>query len=189
MKVKEILQVLDIDADALIQDLENVGIPAKLDTDIDPITIKKLSKKYGVDIKPIKAKKPSKQPTKAPTEQKVPEVKERAKAKTVETKPIESKPKEQPKKPVVKEDKKPVEVRTERDKKPVEAKIPTDISKKTPKVEVKPKEEPEIELTRVYDDLYQDFEEQTKTYTRLKNVKKRSSKSIRNRQTNLPLEN
>lgn len=189
MKVKEILQVLEIDADGLIQDLENVGIPAKLDTEIDAITIKKLSKKYGVDIKPIKPKKTPKKTTNAPEVKKIPEVKktpevkEVKKAKTIETKSIE-----QPKKPVVKEEKNPVVARTERDKKPVEGKIPTETSKKTPQVEGKPIVEHEVELTRVYDDIYQDFEEPTKTYTRLKNVKKKSSKSIRNRQTNIPFE-
>lgn len=197
MKVKEILQVLDIAADALLQDLENVGIPADLETEIDPVTIKKLSKKYGVDIKPTKVKKAPKVEPKKTSKEKPAEVKEQPKAKPSEqkakpseqkAKPSEQKAKEQPKKPVVKEEKKPVEVRTEKDKKPLEPKFTTETSKKTTKQSKKVEEEPEIELTRVYDDLYQDFEEPTRVYTRLKNVKKKNSKSVRNRQANVPVE-
>lgn len=36
------------------------------------------------------------------------------------------------------------------------------------------REEPEIELTRVYDDKYTEYEKETRVHVRLKNVKKRA---------------
>ena len=67
MKVKEIIEILEIEAEKLISQLDNVGIEADLDTEIPNDVIKKLSKLYKKDIKPIKAKKPvesEEQPTK-----------------------------------------------------------------------------------------------------------------------------
>lgn len=65
------------------------------------------------------------------------------------------------------------------DKKPVpETRKPV---KDQPKM---PSQEEELELTRVYDDKYNDYEKETKVYTRIKNVKKKPS--IRGtRQTNI----
>ena len=67
MKVKEIIEILGVEAEKLISQLDNVGIEADLDTEIPNDVIKKLSKLYKKDIKPIKAKKPvesEEQPTK-----------------------------------------------------------------------------------------------------------------------------
>ena len=56
MKVKEIIEILGVEAEKLINQLDNVGIEADLDTEIPNDVIKKLSKLYKKDIKPIKAK-------------------------------------------------------------------------------------------------------------------------------------
>lgn len=56
MKVKEIIEILNVEKDKLIAQLDNVGIEADLDTEIPNDVIKKLSKLYKKDIKPIKAK-------------------------------------------------------------------------------------------------------------------------------------
>ena len=52
MKVKEIIEILEVSADKLISQLDNVGIEADLDTEIPNDVIKKLSKLYKKDIKP-----------------------------------------------------------------------------------------------------------------------------------------
>ena len=63
MKVKEIIEILEVSADKLISQLDNVGIEADLDTEIPNDVIKKLSKLYKKDIKPIKAKKSTEEKT------------------------------------------------------------------------------------------------------------------------------
>ena len=205
MKVKEILEVLQVSQptvteESLLTDLENVGKKTDLEAEIDPNTIKKLSKKYGVDIKPIKAKKPAKEPvTETKKEEKKPVSNEKAK---VDVKPV-VRPVEKAKETVKKEIKE-TEVKSankreenkqvvnsENIKKPVEAKNPMENRKteqKKPKTDKSNEIVEDVELTRVYDDTYQDFEEPTKTYRRLKNVKKRTSKTTRNRQANVPIE-
>jgi len=57
MKVKEIIEILGVQPEKLINQLDNVGIEADLDTEIPQDVIKKLSKLYKTEIKPIKAKK------------------------------------------------------------------------------------------------------------------------------------
>ena len=57
MKVKEIIEILGVEPEKLINQLDNVGIEADLDTEIPQDVIKKLSKLYKKEIKPIKAKK------------------------------------------------------------------------------------------------------------------------------------
>lgn len=57
MKVKEILEILQVPAEELLTKLDNVGIVADLETEIAQDIIRKLSKVYKVDIKPSKLKK------------------------------------------------------------------------------------------------------------------------------------
>ena len=59
MKVKDILEILKIPQEKLLKDLSNIDIEADLETDIPSDVVKKLSKRYGVELKPIKAKKES----------------------------------------------------------------------------------------------------------------------------------
>lgn len=177
MKVREIIEILEVEADKLINQLDNVGIEADLDTEIPNDVIKKLSKLYKKEIKPIKAKKSieeTEQLTK-PTKDKSPaEVKKEAKnGKENDTKKKkEIKKEEKPKKEekVIEKDKKIIEDIKEEQK----AKNDNDYE--------------ELELSRVYDDKYSEFEEEKKQYTRIKNVKKNKAKSTGNRKANVPQE-
>ncbi len=49
--------MLKVSEAELLKKLQNVGIDANIDTEIPADVIKKLSKLYKVEIKPIKAKK------------------------------------------------------------------------------------------------------------------------------------
>ena len=99
MKVKEILEVLNENnvkctEDSLLSLLDNIGYDnANIETDIDQNDLKKLSKKYGIDIKPKKVKKESK-PDAKKTDKKAEDKKvdtKKAEDKKPETKKVEDK--------------------------------------------------------------------------------------------------
>ena len=164
MKVKDILLILagKETEEGLLKKLKNVGITADSETDIREDIVKKLSKLYGVEIKAQKKKAPPKKEEVAPI-------------KEVEKVEVKVEEKEEPKK----EEK--IEVKVE--EKPKEEK---EEPKKEEKTEVKPKEEEkEIELSRVYDDAYNEYVNQDKEYTRIKNAHKRKNFKGENRQTNI----
>ena len=172
MKIKDILEALGEDVkDELYEDLSNVGFTnLTLETDIPQKTVKKLEKKYGKEIKVSSKRKTAKKET--PIEKPAPVVTAEEKVKKVE----EIK-KEEPKKVVVKKEQ-PKNVEVKKQEKPKEEK----------KVEIeKPKQEKkaveDLELSRVYDDKYDDYEEEPKVYSRLKNIKK--SKKKGGRQSNI----
>ncbi len=167
MKVKEIIEVLGVEPKELLDRLENIDIVADLETEISNEVIKKLSKLYKIEIKPIKAKKSIETP--------VVIIKQEEEEKPVETK-IEPKIEAKIETSKVIPEKKVVEPRKEEKK------------EKLPKEEVIGKENTDVELTRVYDDSYQDFEVEQTVYTRLKNVKKNKAKVTHNRQANVPYE-
>ncbi len=163
MKVKEILEVLKVSEAELLKKLQNVGIDANIDTEIPADVIKKLSKLYKVEIKPIKAKKVEVKETKKELIKEKPQQVEKPKEKTFENnspKKEESKKNDAPKK--------------------VENKV-----NKEPKKEENKKTEVEVELTRVYDDSYNDYVTKEKEYTRIKNVKKKKNNKKENRQANV----
>ena len=165
MKVKEIIEILKVEPAKLITQLENVGIEADLETEIPQNVIKKLSKSYGVEIKPVKAKKSTgttEDITKGKKEEKPVEAK-----KETENKELKQTKKEEVKK-----------------EQPVNKQQP----KKEEKVQKKQEVVEELELSRVYDDKYIDFEDEKKTHTRIKNVKKNKAKSTGNRKSNVPQE-
>ena len=188
MKVKEIIEILEVSADKLISQLDNVGIEADLDTEIPNDIIKKLSKLYKKDIKPIKAKKSteaSDQPTKQTNQEKPAEAKKEAqkgKEKEVVKKEDSKKP-QQPKKDGEKKEQ-PKKVEEPKKNPQPQKKQEVKQEPKQKKVEV----QEELELSRVYDDKYIDFEEEKKQYTRIKNVKKNKAKSTGNRKANVPQE-
>jgi translation initiation factor IF-2 len=157
MKVKEIVEILKIPQEELITKLSNVGIEADLETDIAADIIKKLSKIYKVDIKP--AKKIKKEEPKPTVEEPKVEIKEEVKE---EPKVVEPEPPQQAK------EKEPIKEVPEKQKTketPKKPEVIKDVKKEEP-VEV------DVELSRVYDDTYTDYEEEGRVYTRLKNVKK-----------------
>ena len=187
MKVREIIEILEVSADKLINQLDNVGIEADLDTEIPNDVIKKLSKLYKKDIKPIKAKKsvePTDQPMKQTKEEKPVEAKNEAKKgkEKEDVKKEEQKKTQQPKKEQEKKEQ-PKKVE-EQKKNPQPQKKQEPQQPKQKKVEV----QEELELSRVYDDKYIDFEDDKTQYTRIKNVKKNKAKSTGNRKANVPQE-
>ena len=177
MKVKEIIEILKVEPAKLITQLENVGIEADLETEIPQNVIKKLSKSYGVEIKPVKAKKSTgttEDITKGKKEEKPVEVKKEAENKELKQTKKEEVKKEQP-------------VNKQQPKKEEKPKIEQQ-PKKEEKVQKKQEVVEELELSRVYDDKYIDFEDEKKTHTRIKNVKKNKAKSTGNRKANVPQE-
>jgi len=191
MKVKEILDILKVPEEELLTKLENVGIKANLDTEISPDIIKKLSKVYKVDIKAPKVKKAEAPKKKAETK-----VVKETKKEEVQPKKVEQQPKKEVK---TKTEEKKIEKVNEGDSKKAkdnvskskEDKNLSDTKKVAAKKETivekeeddKNEPEGEIELTRVYDDTYKDYEKEAKVFTRLKNIKKKST-TRGNRQTN-----
>ena len=177
MKVKEIIEILEVEPEKLINQLDNVGIEADLDTEIPNDVIKKLSKLYKKDIKPIKAKKsiePSGETTKPTNDENQSE----GKIEAEKAKKNEAPEKVEPKKP--QEDKKPKQNKVEEKKQ--------EVVKKEEKIVEKQEVQEELELSRVYDDKYIDFEEEKTQHTRIKNVKKNKAKSTGNRKANVPQE-
>ena len=181
MKVKEILEILhsnskNVSENEIIGLLDNIGIEdATLETDVDVNVTKKLSKRYGVEFKTVKPKKEAKPQVVKVT------IKDEPKK---EEKPVET-PLVAPEKP------KKVEVKKEvKEEKPIEVKkevAPTQQPKKEDvKKETKQDKKQEVELTRVYDDKYNEYERGEKQYTRIKNVKKKN-KGKESRQSNAPV--
>ena len=174
MKVKQIIEILNekhIACDNLLDLLDNVGVEADLETEIEADILKKLGKFYKTDIKVTKPKKePKPEPAPAP----VPEAK-------VEPK-VEAKPAKEEIKPEAKPEEK-VEVKPVKEEAKAEAKE----EKPAPKKEEPKAKVAEVELSRVYDDTYEEYEAPKKEYTRLKNVKKNKAKGVKNRQANVPI--
>jgi len=171
MKVKEILEILNVPAEELLTKLDNVGIAADLETEIAQDIIKKLSKVYKVDIKASK-KKP------APKKEEPTQVAEKKEEVIIEVKQPEKKPEEVKAQPVKKEaPKRPEPKEEKKEKKPVK-------TEKKPALKQKPEksksaksheEEPEVELRHVYDEKYNEYEKEDRPYVRLKHVKKKQT--------------
>ena len=180
MKVKQIIEILNekhIACDNLLDLLDNVGVEADLETEIEADILKKLGKFYKTEIKVTKPKKETK-PAPEPVVAPVPEVKEEPK---VEVKP-------EPKKEVKEEPKKEEKVEAKPEVKKEAKEEPKKEEPKTaPKKEEPKAKEAEVELSRVYDDTYEEYEAPKKEYTRLKNVKKNKAKGVKNRQANVPI--
>ena len=155
MKVKEIIEILkennvNVDAQDLLDLLDNIGYEgANIESDVDMNDVKKLSKRYKVEIKPKKVKKAPKEPAEkkekpvAKTDKVVKETK-----KTEKTEKPESSSKETTKKEVKKETK---PSKSESQKQPEKvAKVQTKESKQENNVKtekpVKPEkvEQPEV---------------------------------------------
>lgn len=177
--VREILEILEdnpkVTKEGLFDDLYNVIYTVKeitLDTVVPEAICKNLGRKYGQEIK--KTKKPKKE---TPKEEPKPEPKAEPKPVVEDKKEkVEEKPKVEAKPaPTKEEPKQKVEV----------PKSKPESKKKTPKEELQEEfaDEDEVELSKVYDDKYDEYEVETKTYTRLKNVKKK--RKVTQRQSNV----
>ncbi len=93
MKVKEIIEILNennvsVDAQDLLDLLDNIGYEgANIESDVDMNDVKKLSKRYKVEIKPKKVKKaPKETPAKEPKKETKAEKSESASKEAKETK-------------------------------------------------------------------------------------------------------
>ena len=190
MKVKEIINILNandknVQLEELVGLLDNIGIEADAETDVEKIYVSKLSKYYGVDIKPIKAKKEVKKPEirKVEIKESAPQKKEEVKeTKKEEPKKVEPKKVDEKKVDTNKVEVKKYEEKKEEPKK-VEPKKVDDKKADAKKAEEKKpegkKEEPkekQFDAKRVYDDRYVDYETKEKQYNRIKNVKKKPKK-------------
>jgi len=177
--VREILEILEdnpkVTKEGLFDDLYNVIYTEKeitLDTIVPEAICKNLGRKYGQEIKKTKRPKketPKVEPKPEPKAEPKPVVED--KKEKVEEKPkVEAKP--EPKK---EEPKQKVEV----------PKSKPETKKETPKVEPQEEfeDEDEVELSKVYDGKYDEYEVEAKTYTRLKNVKKK--RKVTQRQSNV----
>ena len=174
MKVKQIIEILNekhIACDNLLDLLDNVGVEADLETEIEADILKKLGKFYKTDIK---VTKPKKEPKPEPAPVPVPEAKDEQKT--------EAKPAKEEVKPEAK-----VEPKVEAKPVKEEAKAEAKEEKPAPKKEEPKAKVAEVELSRVYDDTYEEYEAPKKEYTRLKNVKKNKAKGVKNRQANVPI--
>lgn len=177
MKVKEIIEILEVEPEKLIAQLENIDAKSGMDDEVEESVVKKLSKFYKVDIKPKKAKKSistvaqTTKTTKAENQSEGKKTGKNVKENDAKKQPAQ---KSAPNKQKAKETK-PVEKKQQ--PKP----------KAKPEVKQAPVEE-ELELSRVYDDKYSEFEEEKTQHTRIKNVKKKQAKSTSNRKANVPQE-
>ncbi len=202
MKVTEILEILiennvKCDEKSLLNLLDNIGYEnATLQTDIDLNDVKKLSKKYGVEIKQKKVKT-VKEAKPAPKQTKTNNFENKDnKTSIVNNKKEEKSPKQSnEKKPNIsskKPNNKPTDVKTKdvkaKDVKTTDVKVENKSSEEKPQ-EVKTSDTKttavkDVQLTRFYDDKYDVYEKNEKQYTRIKNVKK-NKKNKEGRQSNL----
>ena len=185
MKVKEIISILqandkEVSLDEIVGLLDNIGIEdANEETDIEKIYVAKLSKRYGVDIKPIKAKK---EPAKKPDDKVVKiEVKPEVKKEEVKAEVKKEEPKKETKASEKKAEVK-AEVKKEEPKKETKAtekkeEVKPEAKKEEPKKEEQKKSSEEFVGKRVYDDRYEDYDTKEKQYNRIKNVKKKNKKN------------
>ncbi len=200
MKVKEIVAKLvelgkDIELDDLIDLLDNIGIEdATEDTDIDDKIVKNLSAKFKVDIKGSKAKSNdfSVEAVIKKNEENRKEAARLAKEKA------EKEAKERELAAIEAEKKKKEE--KERKKKEAEEKKKVEAEEKAKRLEAKKEEEAEaekeneeedVELLHSYNEAYEEYNNDVnkqKTYTRLKNVKKKNNKNTNDRKANVPQE-
>jgi len=182
MKVKEILEILKVPEEELIQKLANVGIEANLETEISQDIIKKLSKVYKVEIK---APKKSTSTTKT-VEKEENSNKEEEKV-IMREKDNKNKQQFNNKERDRKEDKKvqPKQVETKKQEK----NQVKEIQPKKDEVKAEKKQKAtaedfvqEIELKRVYDDKYSEYDKDVKIYA--KNAKKKNNNKKNDRTSN-----
>ena len=185
MKVKEIISILqandkEVSLDEIVGLLDNIGIEdANEETDIEKIYVAKLSKRYGVDIKPIKAKK---EPAKKPDDKVVKiEVKPEVKKEEVKAEVKKEEPKKETKasekKAEVKAEPKKEEPKKETKATEKKEEVKPEAKKEEPKKEEQKKSSEEFVGKRVYDDRYEDYDTKEKQYSRIKNVKKKNKKN------------
>ena len=197
MKVEEVALRLNLEIDELLDVLENIDIlDANKDTELDDPVLKKLSKKYKVELKATKKKKEDisvssiinraneVQKNKEAEAQKRREQEEKDRIKAQEE--AEKKKKEEQEKKKKEAEKRKLQ---EQEKKKEE-----ELKKKELEAQKKKEQEEkeaELDLKHSYDEDYESYESEVnkeKVYTRLKNVKKKNNKNTKDRRANVPQE-
>lgn len=203
MKVKMIVEILNenlinVTADRIIEQLDNIGISANEETEISNDIVKKFSKLYKCDIKPKKAKKPSKEAEEVikPEEKKnAAEGKKTAEnneLKVSEEKKVEKKT-ETKAKEVHKEnkDKNNFENKKKENKFNNQKNNQNNQKKSVKSTDIYNEAEEynnELELQSQYEEKYEDLGRDKGNYKRIKNVKKKNNKQTHDRRANMPQE-
>ena len=203
MKVKEIVEILNdnlknVTVERIVEQLDNIGISADAETDVPTDIVKKFGKLYKCDIKPKKAKKPSKEAEeviKPEVSEKAVEAKKPAKNEEIKV-PQEQKnenkgnngPKEAKKENKVNQ----VNNITKKDNKNNNQ---NNNKQNTKKVDVSKdfyneveEYNNELELQSKYEEKYEDLGREKTQYKRIKNVKKKQNKQTHDRTANVPVE-
>lgn len=203
MKVKMIVEILNenlinVTVDRIIEQLDNIGISANEETEISNDIVKKFSKLYKCDIKPKKAKKPSKEAEEVikPEEKKnAAEGKKTAEnneLKVSEEKKVEKKT-ETKAKEVHKEnkDKNNFENKKKENKFNNQKNNQNNQKKSVKSTDIYNEAEEynnELELQSQYEEKYEDLGRDKGNYKRIKNVKKKNNKQTHDRRANMPQE-
>ena len=203
MKVKMIVEILNenlinVTADRIIEQLDNIGISANEETEISNDIVKKFSKLYKCDIKPKKAKKPSKEAEEVikPEEKKNAvegkKTAENSELKVSEEKKVEKKP-ETKAKEVNKEnkDKNNFENKKKENKFNNQKNNQNNQKKSVKSTDIYNEAEEynnELELQSQYEEKYEDLGRDKGNYKRIKNVKKKNNKQTHDRRANMPQE-
>ena len=203
MKVKMIVEILNenlinVTADRIIEQLDNIGISANEETEISNDIVKKFSKLYKCDIKPKKAKKPSMEAEEVikPEEKKNAaegkKTAENTELKVVEEKKVEKKT-ETKAKEVHKEnkDKNNFENKKKETKFNNQKNNQNNQKKSVKSTDIYNEAEEynnELELQSQYEEKYEDLGRDKGNYKRIKNVKKKNNKQTHDRRANMPQE-
>ena len=203
MKVKMIVEILNenlinVTVDRIIEQLDNIGISATEETEISNDIVKKFSKLYKCDIKPKKAKKPSKEAEEVikPEEKKNAvegkKTAENNELKVSEEKKVEKKP-ETKAKEVNKEnkDKNNFENKKKENKFNNQKNNQNNQKKSVKSTDIYNEAEEynnELELQSQYEEKYEDLGRDKGNYKRIKNVKKKNNKQTHDRRANMPQE-
>lgn len=203
MKVKEIVEILNdnlknVTVERIVEQLDNIGISADAETDVPTDIVKKFGKLYKCDIKPKKAKKPSKEAEeviKPEVSEKAVEAKKPAKneeIKVPQEKKNENKGNNGPKEAKKENKVNQVNNNTKKDNKNNNQ---NNNKQNTKKVDVSKdfyneaeEYNNELELQSKYEEKYEDLGREKNQYKRIKNVKKKQNKQTHDRTANVPVE-
>ena len=203
MKVKEIVEILNdnlknVTVERIVEQLDNIGISADAETDVPTDIVKKFGKLYKCDIKPKKAKKPSKEAEeviKPEVSEKAVEAKKPAKneeIKVSQEKKNENKGNNEPKEAKKENKVNQVNNNTKKDNKNNNQ---NNNKQNTKKVDVSKdfyneveEYNNELELQSKYEEKYEDLGREKNQYKRIKNVKKKQNKQTHDRTANVPVE-
>lgn len=175
MKVREIAEALEVEVEEIIGKLSNVGIEADIDTVIQDDIIKKLSRAYKRPIRPVKKAASSPTTNKA---KKDPKQESKTTTRTKQTNEKVDKPKQAQKEPKKQQ-------KIQKEEKVVKEEIKDAKTQAEEELIEQVVKEIEIDLSRVYDGKYVDYEEEVDKPIR-RHIKRSKSKTAKGRKGNFP---